>query len=229
MDQISASLASISSREVSLLETVASIYDQVDKLYVYLNDYKKIPDFLNQKKIQVILGALHGDRGDSGKFYPLTSAQGYLFTLDDDIIYPHNYIKNMCDKINYYNRKNIVCVHAEILPTRKMLSYYSETVALWYKEALAKDTIVDVPGTGTVAYYSSLLNLNMDDFKNNYMADIWFYLICKRYNIPVIAIQRDANWILPGKCSNDSNALFSKYRNNDSLHTSIVNQHRGFV
>ena len=49
-----------------LKKTIASIYFQVDKIYVGLNNYKKIPAFLDENKIEPFLS--DNKLGDAEKF-----------------------------------------------------------------------------------------------------------------------------------------------------------------
>ncbi|WP_422824221.1 glycosyltransferase [Xenorhabdus thailandensis] len=40
---------------------------------------------------------------------------GYLFTLDDDLIYPPDYIEKLIEKIEKYERNVFICVHGNII------------------------------------------------------------------------------------------------------------------
>ena len=223
-DPVIASMASIESREKSLYETVLSIYDQVDKLYVYLNDYSKIPNFLRRDKIEVIL-SVNGDLGDSGKFFPVDGLYGYIFTMDDDIIYPENYVRKMCEKIDFYQKKAFICVEGGFVPKHKLTSFYDEVYGFRFDRVLAEDASVEIPGTGTLAFHSLIGHVNMEDFKNGIMTDIWLYLFCERKNIPRIAIQRPQGWL------KDTNhlpptSLSSECSRDDTIQTDIINQFR---
>lgn len=192
-----ASLASIPSRIESLKSVIDSIIDQVDELHIYLNNYSGNPSFLNNQKIKTYKSQDFKDLTDIGKFYPLIqdNIDCYFFSIDDDIIYPANYVKKMVQKIEYYNQKSLICVHGNILPNRKLNSYFAEKKCIQYHYKLEHDTKVDVPGTGTLAFRSNLLNLELGDFPLNRMSDIWTYKKAYQYGIDVISISRPEKWL----------------------------------
>lgn len=222
-DKVIASLATIPSRTHHLQTVVNSIINQVDFLYVFLNNYQNIPDFLYQDKIQFFTSQEFGDKGDINKFYPLQNKEGYLLALDDDLAYPEDYIKTMVQKIDHYQRSAFICVHGNIVPQKMLNSYYQEKKGVHYMRKLNKDMPVDVPGTGTLAYHSSIYNVNINDFKYPNMMDIWLFKIARERNIPVISIERKDKWIMPLILHQDDESIYAKFINNDSLPTKIIN------
>jgi len=224
--KISASVASIPSRQNLLARCIDSILPQVDILYVYLNNYENIPNFLNSKKIKVLHSKFYGDKADIGKFYPLVGAKGYLFTIDDDLLYPNNYIESMINNIEKYCRTVFICVHGNILPNYKIKSYYKEKKGLHYAKELSEDTIIDIPGTGTLAFHSQLYEINELDFQLPFMTDISLYKILLSKNIPAVAIARNRFWIQSLFSTPDDLSIYTKYINNDRVPTKIINDIR---
>jgi len=76
-----ANIATLPEREKQLIKTVESLYNQVDKINIYLNNYTKIPDWCLDVKIRTRMTA---NVGDQGKF--MFNERGYYFSCDDDII-----------------------------------------------------------------------------------------------------------------------------------------------
>ena len=97
-------MASIPEREHALEDSVASILPQCDQFNIYLNNWDVVPDFLNHKKINVFRSQDElGDLGDVGKFFCCDSwNDAYIFTVDDKLLYPRNYAKQMIGKIEQY-------------------------------------------------------------------------------------------------------------------------------
>lgn len=221
---IIASIASIPTREKYLEITINSIIDNVDILHVFLNGYEIVPSFLIHSKIQLYSSDNFGDMADIGKFYPLTKAKGYLFTLDDDLEYPVNYVERMIDKIKYYKYKNFICVHGNLLPSKKLFSYYKEKKGIHFAKELQRDLAVDIPGTGTLAFHSSLYAVDLDHFPSPFMTDIWLYKIAKERNIPVIAISRKHMWIKPLIREISDDSIYARYHMNDAVPTNLINQ-----
>lgn len=218
-----ASVASIPEREIFLQKTIDSIIDQVDILNVYLNSYKKIPHFLFKKKIRYFLSNGRGDFGDAGKFFPLQYYSGFLFTLDDDLYYPSDYISTMIDKVNFYKKTSFICVHGNLLPQNKINSYYKDKTGIHFSKSIVVDQKVDIPGTGTLAFHSSLYSVKMEDFSIPNMSDIWLFKVAQERNIPVISIERKNMWIKSLIIGNDEHSIYSKFSKDDSLVTKIIN------
>ncbi len=88
---IVANLATYPARRDRLNKVVESIYRQVDFVNIVLNEYAEIPsDLHNIPNINFIFPPY--DLKDVGKFYPDTTSADYIFLLDDDIIYPPDYV-----------------------------------------------------------------------------------------------------------------------------------------
>ncbi|NMY13964.1 FkbM family methyltransferase [Pseudomonas sp. WS 5019] len=189
-------IASIEIRRTALSHVIDCLYDQVDELYIYLNDYSFVPDFLSRGKITVIHDK--GDVGDRGKFYGLTDFEGYYFTCDDDISYPPYYIKHCIDGIERYGRKSVVGWHGSLI-LHPFVDYYTPTSrrVLSFRAGRPKDTAVHVLGTGCTAFHTSTIQLKYEDFKTSNMADIYFALIGQAQNIPFVVLKHDAGEALP--------------------------------
>ena len=76
----------------SLVKTVESIINQCDELNIIFNsEITEIPSIFFEKKINLIFS--DNSYGDAMKFYFLEKSDGYFITIDDDIIYPPNYVR----------------------------------------------------------------------------------------------------------------------------------------
>ncbi|WP_152088712.1 glycosyltransferase, partial [Limnospira platensis] len=198
LDRITASLASIPDREESLEVTVNTLYPQVDRLNVYLNDYPTIPNFLIREKIHVARSQIHGDLGDSGKFFWCEEVKGYHFTCDDDLAYPPDYIETLIAKIEQYERKAVVGVHGSIF-RQPFYSYQKSRNVFHCLYEVKEDTFVQHLGTGAMAYHTSAIEVLRNEFEHINMGDIWFSLLAQRYKIPRIVIKHQEGWFKHNK------------------------------
>lgn len=231
MIYIVASLASISSRIDSLSSTVDSIIKQVDKLHIYLNNYTYVPKFLEHEKIIIYRSQNYRDLADIGKFYPLfiNNMNCYFFSIDDDIIYPPNYVKRMLDKYKSYHEECVITIHGNNIPNIRLESYYNQKKCIHYIRNLGQDTKVDIAGTGTVLFKSSLLPTSINDFPQPLMADIWFYNLTKKYNIDVYAIARPKGWLQAFKnVTVRKDAISFDFKEIDKQVTKTLNKIHGF-
>ncbi len=214
-------MATIPSRAESVQAAVESLINQVDELIVYLNNWRDVPDFLTHKKIRILNG---DDLGDTGKFYGLQLVEGFIFTVDDDLVYPKNYVEKMIEKINQYNRQAFICVHGNLVPKEIIKSYYRDKKGVHFSCELKVDIRVDVPGTGTLAWHSSLYRSDMKDYERKNMTDIWVYKMANRQNIPIICIARPHKWITLYSTTCQAESIYKSSHRNDFYQTEIVNQ-----
>jgi hypothetical protein len=216
-------IASIPNRIRQLESTICKLLDDVDQVDVYLNNYLTVPQFLNQPKIQVFTSQEYGDKGDIGKFFQIEHASGYVLTLDDDLFYPDNYVQTMINKIDFYNRRAFVCVHANQLPKHKLSSYYQNKLGIHFEGALEEDTRVDIPGTGTLGFHTEKVKLTSDIFIRPNMTDIWLAIHAKDNGIPIICVRRKSLWLTQARGEEFNRSIYKSSLNNDSYQTHVIN------
>ena len=216
---ISASIATIPNRQALLERVVRSLLPQVDRLNVYLNDYDRVPGFLQHAKIITELSSTHGNRSDAGKFFWTDLPHGYVLTCDDDIIYPSDYVDRTIAAIERYQRRAVVGYHG-ILLNPKVTSYYRDRTVLHFSQAIETDTYVHIVGTGCCAWHTSSLRYSHQDFKSPEMADIWFALACQRQRVPMITATREKGWL---EAMQAGDTIYNRYKNKDGMQTEAIN------
>ncbi|KTC93179.1 MULTISPECIES: hypothetical protein [Legionella] len=220
---ITVKIASIPERMLHLESTICQFLSYVNKIEIYLNNYSEIPTFLNNSRIEVFTSQKSGDIGDIGKFHQIEEALGYVLTIDDDLIYPSDYVEKMIEKIDFYNKKAFICVHANLLPQEKLSSYYKDKQGLYFERKLSKDTIVDVPGTGTLGFHTDHIKLSQSIFGLPNMTDIWLAIYAKEKNIPIVAMERKDKWVLQARGDRFVNSIYQSSVKNDSYQTHLIN------
>lgn len=204
--KVIASMATCRRRMDVLHETLDTLVSQVDTLYVYLNDFKQSELPASAKYPNVIyLDAPLGDIKDNGKIYPLELTEpysfrsiygdAYVFTVDDDILYPRDYVTRMILKIEEQKRQSIFGVHCVWLQKNQTRYYVGRRAQSFYRD-LPENEDVHVLGTGTAAWHYSLLpHLNVKAFPVPGMADIWLAVEAVGRNIPLTCVAREHNWL----------------------------------
>lgn len=220
---ITVKIASIPERISQLKVTIESFLKKVDSIQVYLNNYSFIPLFLNHKKICVFTSQEYGDIGDIGKFYQIEQQQGYILTIDDDLIYPSGYVDSMVRKIDFYQRKVLICVHGNILPKQKLVSYYKDKQSVHFEKELLKDIRVDIPGTGTLGFHTDNIKISQQIFVSPNMTDIWLAAYAKENNIPIISILRQCSWVIQARGEAFQRSIYQASFQKDSYQTQVVN------
>ncbi|HJQ92335.1 MAG TPA: glycosyltransferase family A protein [Acidimicrobiia bacterium] len=190
-------VASIPSREASLRNVVQRLLPQARHIGVYLNGYETVPGFLRRPRITVARSQDHGDIRDNGKFYFLNQTNSrYYATVDDDILYPKDYLAHLVDILNAAEQRAAVGVHGALYPT-PVVDLFEPRYLLHFKDPLPYAMPVHLLGTGTVLFDQSEWKLDPDEFGTPGMADIWFGVAAARRESSMFAVPRVANWITP--------------------------------
>jgi FkbM family methyltransferase len=194
-----ASLATIPARERGLQRVVEALLPQVDTLGVYLNEYDRVPRFLDRDGILVARSQSTGVRGDAGKFFWAGTMSGYQLVCDDDIDYPEEYVERLVEGIERHRRRAVVGFHGRVL-REGVADYHTSGRLLHFTRALTSDSAVHVLGTGVAGYHVSALNVGSEDFPAPNMADVWLALLGQRQRVPFVCLHHADRWLseLPG-------------------------------
>lgn len=213
-------IASIPNREKELQRCIQSLYNQADRIVVWLNWYDHVPSFLKKPGIEVIMW--DNSLWDAIKFAKVheTDAYDYYFSCDDDLFYPKNYIQSRIDHIEKYDRKAIVWTHWVIVPWNKIQTYYGNCIRYTYKSFLPTDNFVNVLGTGTVAFHKDTIKLSLKDFPKPNMADIRLGIKAQKWSVPMLCLKHNGDEI---QTMNTNGSIWEDKHNDDSDITNIVN------
>lgn len=212
--KVSANIATQKSRLHVLPQMIESIYNQVDEIRIWANEFQDwdilkwhiISNGLDNyvKKVKFYFRKngliLDVDPADNGKFYPITffdfdEPEIYL-TCDDDIIYPPDYVEKIKAKM-IQHPKHIITFHGRKLIGKGVEYYYAHNIYKFYQE-LDVDTIVDVAGTGVCAFNTEWFKpLSIIDDPRKRMSDLLFSFEAAKLNIPIICCERNTNWLKP--------------------------------
>lgn len=210
-----------------------SIEQQVDILYVYPDNYKdNIPDYiLSSPKVKILLPIDYPGLRDGAKFLPLQLGllndnleQSIILTFDDDILYPPDYAHTLYQKLSEIDFKGIVGVHGAVL-NEKFKNFRTDRKVFHFKKSLQDDTLVDVLGTGTVAFNAALLwgRFRPEDV-NPGLIDISLAVVCRRNFIPMHCISRHANWLQDLTPAEDQSSLWNELVQDSTPHTTELDK-----
>ena len=192
-EKISVCITSFPARFESLQKVLEQITPHVDAIYLHLNNADSIPDFISDN--QKITATFGEDFNATGKTRHLGEIdQGYIFILDDDNNIPEDYFQKSVSALKKYDNKAAITYHGSIL--RPDSSWYYDKYTLYgYTKPLEEDALVTLPGSGFLAYHSSLISLTFKDFMPYTMVDLLFAIRFHESNIPIICVQRKNNWL----------------------------------
>jgi hypothetical protein len=222
---IVAGMATMPSRAATLSLALRSILSQVDRLYLYLDGHSDTPQAAQgEPRIRCILSrdapGLHGN----GKFLALSfEPDPFRFIgVDDDIAYPANYAAALCEALRTYRGRAVVGYHGVILG-RPLVQYHKGRTVFHFAEGLRSQRVVDVLGTGTVMFSSSVLNFDVNTWQHVNMLDVHLALEAARKKLPLVCLPRDQGFlrVLAG-VQPDSN--YSALLRDDSIQTALARQ-----
>ena len=222
-EAVTASIATIPERTELLPQVVGSLLPQVDRLQVYLNNFDEIPAVLDHPKITVVRSQDFGDLKDNGKFFGVEQIpDGYHFTVDDDIVYPPDYVQKSILKIEQYERRVAVGVHGVNLAD-PLVRYMKGRQVEHFKSELSHDQLVQLLGTGTLAYHTSTLRPSFDEFRTTGVADLWLAIQARRHGVGLLAQARPTGWLQP--IDHDGDTIFYRAQREDERETAIAVEH----
>lgn len=190
-----AGIASIPARGQSLRQAIESICHQVDHVEVVLNGYKAVPDWLRHERITVTTSQDVGDHADNAKFMGMERYDECIyFAIDDDILYPADYVARMLECMSRYGGRAAVGVHGSFVPKRPGTFLGRRVFCFW--DLLPFDAPCSYAGTGTIALSRHMMPASpLSLFTDTGMSDLFVASSLKRRGIPVICIDRPEGWL----------------------------------
>ena len=220
---IIAGMATMPTRTETFYKALRSILPQVDRLYLFFDQFEKLPE-IRHSKIVTLRSQDHGNFHSSGKFMGLlmTPPGSYYLSVDDDILYPPGYVKKMIWHLHQYQNNVVAGVHGFTF-NNKFQSYIKDRNIVNRSARLPNPYQVDVLGTGTVMFNTSLLTFDMRNWQFPNMVDLQFAHECAIRKIPALLVPRERFWIKElGALQSDS--IYADILRDDSKQTEFSNK-----
>lgn len=181
-------------------DTIRTLLNQslkIQKIFLHVNADSRPPHLPKDPRLKVILSKK--DLADNGKFAHLEGKNGYILTVDDDIEYPTDYAEKMIQEIENHHRKAIVGVHGATLPFGPTLSRWSQYKNMRRSHIFSTEHAsrqkIDILGTGTVAFHSSIGFPDGNKMPSKRMVDLHLATWAMERNIPMYLVPRSRNWL----------------------------------
>lgn len=211
-------MASLSERAAQRIKAVESLHSQLDNVFVELNESYGDPPADNAKfaifdriSHRMTLPPKPLDRISHRMTLPLEPLESYshrmtlppnplessddyiyIFLVDDDILYPPDYVEKSVAAIEKYGC--IISWHG-----RKLLGtgmrYYPDHKAFSFLRSVDQDTEIDVCGTGVTAFRSDyFLPKGLINSPDILMSDLVFSLEAARQGKKIMVISHKSGW-----------------------------------
>lgn len=189
-------IASIPQRVDSLESVVACILPQVDKLFVYLNGYQYVPGFIKESKIEYILDPVGRDAAAT-KLWWLNKVNGYYFSLDDDIVYPSDYVKKTIHEYESMGARSVVSYHGKLLRTFAIHPTQHRKKMLNFQHEVKENTCVHVIGTGVMMLDTRKISLPLYENARKYpkSIDLAVSIALRESGVKRVVLKHESGWL----------------------------------
>ena len=221
--RIVAGMATMPSRAHTFQTAFRSIIDQVDRLYLYLDGHDAVPAVAkgDPRVIPIFSDAFPGLHGD-GKFIGLTLEKNDCFYLgvDDDIVYPRDYVRRMSKTLAACRRSAIIGYHGSVL-LDPFTSYAKSRESIWFAGELPRARHVDILGSGTVMFDTGTLRFDVRTWPHVNMTDINLASEAAAVNLALICLPRRRRYLRPLE-EEQSNSIYARLLRDDSIETALA-------
>lgn len=216
-------IASIPNRKDTLKQVIDSLSPQVDLVAVWLNGYEEAPE-VTQDNVYFYLS--EENVGDVGKFAVVDKfidrleEKFYLFTCDDDISYPPDYIEK---NIEIYEEGTIQSSHGKLFPEFPLLRLVSQYPSYYFASHIPEKKQIHLGGTGVMMMDSQVFNtIPYGRFTHPNMCDIWIAAHSKQNNIPLYIVPHSQGWLVPYQ---SPTSIWDSTNGKDTIQTQILNHY----
>ena len=216
---VTAQLASIPDRVDLLEKTVNSLLPQVDSLNIMLNNYANTPHFCHNLKIKFC--HLDNFKGDAAKFHGLKGVEGYIFTCDDDLVYPPDYVILTIKELKRHENRVILSHHGRQMRPKPVNNSYTDRIAAYHwNVGQPKCVELDIGGTGVMAWHSDTFFPDIDRITIKNMADIWIHGFAKEQGVKIMLCPHPDDWI---QYLHPKNTIWDEHYSNPGQQTDLYN------
>jgi hypothetical protein len=218
-----ASIATMPSRLNTFKLVMDRILPQVDLCFVFLDNFNEIPSFLrDQRKIKIYLSQHEGELHTSGRYLALKDLDtpSIVLFIDDDILYPHDYISTLVKRLGALSRDAIVGVHGRKFKP-PYASYIEDVDSYHFAQELMSNTEVDELGGGTCAFLSNAMDFDVREWVYTDACDIQLAIEAQKRGIRRICIKRPRGWLSP-LTEDQPDSCWTKTKADPSRQTSLM-------
>jgi len=190
-------MACIPERVVNLRKSVPVLAAQCDRLHIHLNGAKAFPKEAWTALPSVTLSRSDKNLGDAEKLRALHCFEGWYLTVDDDILYPTDYVERLVSELESVNRWGVSCVHGSYFNARSTEErhFMDRRVMFGYQQARDKTTRVLIPGTGTACFHTSMFKPLRSLAEHMNMLDIYIASWAATEGLPIYCVPRKQDWL----------------------------------
>jgi hypothetical protein len=224
-ERIVAGMATLVKRHDTFRRALASILRQVDRLYVYLDGHRDMPELVRgDPRVTAVLSRDMPGLHANGKLLGLALEPGdFTFvSVDDDFHYSPDFIGHLRTGLARYCDHAIVGYHG-IMLRRPLTGYNKDKSTIPYTSRPLEDRPVDAIGTGAAMFLSSSLRFDVRAWPYINMVDLGLAVEAAHVKLPMISIARRKRYLWP--IENDQpDSIAAGLRRDDSRQTALAKE-----
>jgi hypothetical protein len=193
------SMATMPSRAESFARVLPVVAPQVDRLYLYLDGFPRVPDLVRAyPNVVPLLAHEHGDLHAAGRFLPLTwlRKRCVFVIFDDDIVYPPTYAAAIVEGLAACAGRAVVAYHGNVF-RRPYQSYVKDRHCYHFAAALERQVPVHAVGSGTAAFDSGRLSFDPAAWPRAQCDDLLLGIEAARRGLPLFVLPHAKGWLAP--------------------------------
>ena len=187
-------MASIPERFSNLKISVPTLTKQVDEFHLVVNRSLKYPESIWTMGDNISVHASLENGGSASRFFLTDKFDGYYFSVDDDILYPENYVSRMIAELNKHDRA-MVCVDGGTFDPYARSNVWSTHKHRLFSRRLKPAKRILLPGMGTSCFLTSEFKIAPEDCFEVNISDISATVKAAKESMPIYAIERENHWL----------------------------------
>lgn len=190
-----AALAAIPERAGFLPQVLRSLRPHVDRLCVYLNGWTEAPKSVHDMADDFVVDPENG--GAERKLWWAQDWDGHYCSVDDDFVYPPNYVATMVEAVERWRGLAFVTAHGRqyVDQPRNVHQVVPGSVGIVHRN-VHQGGWVNHGGTGVMAWDAAQIQVPRDWPESN-MVDMQLACWAQDHRIPMWLVSHPAHWLEP--------------------------------
>jgi hypothetical protein len=224
-ERIVAGMATLEARKETFSLALPTVMGQVDRLYLYLDGYREVPEFVRgDPRIAAVLSHDLPNLHANGKLLGLALEPGdFLYvSVDDDFSYSPRFVDHLRTGLSRYDDRAVVGYHGVML-RRPLTGYNRDKTTIPYTSRPLEDRTVDAIGTGAAMFRSSHLRFDVRTWPHTNMVDLGLAVEAARMKLPMISLARRKRYLRP-IANEQPDSIAVRLRRDDSRQTALARE-----
>jgi hypothetical protein len=217
-----AALAAQSRRADLLPRVLASLRPQVARLHVYLNGWDHVPACVRELADEHVLSATND--GAERKLHWAGEWRGLYCSVDDDIVYPANYVAVMREAVERLHGKAIVTAHGRAYAGKPRGVHAIEPKSFGhYDKNVKPGRLINHGGTGVMAWDSEIVRVPTS-FPERNILDMQLAVWAQQNRVPMWLVAHEAHWFKPLALSDPHGIWQSSQKEHHTRRTKLLRE-----